>query len=612
MALRPKAAGNSFLMFLGLPFILAGLGVGIFYGGMLWDWYQARAWVEVPCILESSTLRDHMERQSSGSTRDTLMNEAVASYRYTYMNRQYQGDRVSFSLGADNFGDFQERVSNVLMEARNAGGAFRCFVSGVRPEESVLFREARWTLLLFTSVFPLLFPLVGANFFWTGLKGRRERARLHGLQGRYPGQPWRWKPEWAGDWILPKNRPSPWAWTAVTGWMFLVWGPMLYALMVDSDVTRANPVSLIGFLPVIPLGVCSVLTLRAWWRHRQPVPQVHVEPLPILTGGPLFAEVALPLKARLPPLQGMLEAQLSCHQESTVWDHRKNTSTQRELRWKDTQSVQMLSAIHEEGGCRVTVAFDIPASIPAEDQQRIGTEEFDFVSWVWELELERDGQKWCYDMPVYVPHQPLAAESPEAQAAAQVQREVQEAESAAFRLWQMQNLDADELQMHLAKRYIDFTFESRSKMPLSFDLPLRRFAQARALPIFFTLIWVCIAVGMARSDLPLIFPLLWGGTSLLLVWLLTGLFKSRTLRLDDQVMKIGWKLGPYGKSLRVHREEMVRFRVSNAGLRVNGEHYAAVYLVRQGGDKIVILDGLPGERVAESLVLLLEQWRKQA
>lgn len=612
MASRSKPASSSFLLLFGLPFILGGLGVGIFYWGMLWDWYQARAWVEVPCVLESSTLRDHMERRSSGSSRDTLMNEAEATYRYTYLNRQYKGDKVSLSLGADNFGDYQERISNVLMEARNNGGAFRCYVSVVRPEESVLFREARWTLLLFTSLFPLLFPLVGASFFWAGLKGRLSRGKVHAIQSQYPDEPWRWKPEWAGDWIQPKNRPRPWVWTAVTGWMLLVWGPMLHVLMVDSDMTRANPVSLLGLLPALPLGVCSFLTLRAWWRHQQPAPQVHVQPLPVVTGGPLKAEVALPMAESR--LQGNLEARLSCFKEWTETDSENSSITRREERWTTVQSVPLAAAIREDRGHRLKVVFDIPASLPAEDQQRIGTAEFDFLSWVWELELHGGGlkQKWCYDMPVYAPHQPLAWESPEAQEAAQAQKETEAAQDAAFKIWQMQNLDADELQMHLIRRHIEFTFESQSKRPVSFDLPLRRFSKPRPLLVFFTLIWVTAAVGMARSHLPFIVPFLFGSTSLLLLWLLTGLFKSRTLHLDDQGLQAGWKVGPYGKTLRIHREEIVGFRVSNAGMRMNGEHYNAVYLQRQGGDKVVILDGLPGKRVAESLVLLLEQWRKQA
>lgn len=63
MAIRNRPAGNRFMFFFGLPFVLAGLGVGIFYWGMLADWYRAQTWVQVPCVLERSELRDHMEKR---------------------------------------------------------------------------------------------------------------------------------------------------------------------------------------------------------------------------------------------------------------------------------------------------------------------------------------------------------------------------------------------------------------------------------------------------------------------------------------------------------------------------------------------------------------------
>lgn len=615
MASRSQAASSSFLLFFGLPFILAGLGVGIVFWGMLWHWYEARSWVEVPCVLESTNLRDHMERRSSGSARDTLMNEAEATYRYSYGGRSYQGTEVSLSLGADNFGDYQVRVSQQLLEARSAGGEFRCFVNPARPEEAILFREGRWTLLLFMSVFPLLFPLVGGLVSCTGWRGKGNRRLVHELQSRHPDEPWRWNPAWAGEWIPPKNRPRPWVWTAVTGWMLLVWGPMLAVLLVDSDVTRENPVSLLGFLPVLPLAVCGLFTLRSWLRAGQPVPQVHVLPMPVLTGGPLKAEVAVPLAGRtVLALNDRLEAELSCHKEWVEVDARRNRSTLRELRWSEKKSVSLNTAVREDRGCRVTVDFDIPASIPAEDLQPIGTAEFDFLSWVWELELRGTAmtQKWRYDMPVYAPHVPLEADSPQAQEAAEAQRERQAAEDAAFQTWQMLNLDADELQMHLARRGIDFTFESRSKKPLSFNLPVRRFGRAQPLLGFFVLLWSGGALALWQPEIPLWVPLLWVGTSLLLLWLFSSLFSSRTLRLDDEGLEAGWKLGPWGKTQRFHREEIRRFIAPGANLRVNREYYGKVKLETVAGEKIVILDALPARRVAESLVLLLDGWRKGA
>lgn len=597
------------MFFFGLPFVLAGLGVGFVYWGMLADWYRAQTWVQVPCVLERSELRDHMERRSgSSSSRDTLMNEAEALYRYTYAGREHTGNRVSLSLGADNFGDFQERVAQQMQEARNhAGGAFHCYVNPAQPHESVLFRQARWTLLLFMSVFPLMFPLVGAFISLAGLRGMGTRKKIHALQSQFPDQPWRWNPDKQGEWLLPENRPRPVRATVTLVWMSLVWGPMLFALGVESDMSLANPVSLMGLLPVLPLGLMAVHTLRSWARHARPVPQVHVQPLPVRTGGPLHVQVALPQGSETPLralAEDQLHARLSCARR---WmDHSGESSTVREEQvWTDEQTVPLSSAVREAQGSRVEVKFDLPLKAPAPEMPHLGRADDGGPDWVWALELRAPGwpQNWRYDLPVYAGGATTPG-TPESEADAALGQLKNNSEAAH----RMLELDADEVEMHLRKSGMTLQRDGQGR-PEFFDMPSARFASGRTvLTIITGILFFVVALLLffqANGIVQLVFGLFLAITG----FITFTLYTERQLRVEPEALEIIWRVGPWRKAQRLTRQEITRFD-SNQNMYVGNTSYYQVVAHTHMGKKLALMDGLQGKAVAEGIIKLLQRWHR--
>ncbi|MCA1964704.1 MAG: DUF3592 domain-containing protein, partial [Prosthecobacter sp.] len=214
---RQVADGRAVLF--GLPFIIAGLGIGGFvYFPAISTWWSACAWEEVPCWIEKADLN------SSRSRKGGTTSKATASYRYEYRGRTYHSEKVGFTGGSDNIGDFQQRAYAEIRAFAGKDRPFRCYVNPAKPEQAVIFRELRWGLMLMMSVFPMLFPLVGALISLGGLQALRKARAEAKLAQQYPSEPWRWRQEWGEETIRESKNGLP-AFLIAAGWILLVQGP---------------------------------------------------------------------------------------------------------------------------------------------------------------------------------------------------------------------------------------------------------------------------------------------------------------------------------------------------------------------------------------------------
>ena len=109
----------------------------------------------------------------------------TAEYAYQYGGKQYTGRRVSL-YGSDNVGSFQQDVYRQLSEYRKSGRPFRCYVDPQQPDESILFRDLRWEMIGFQSIFALVFGGVGFGLLAFCLLGRQGESRsgAHGRSSR--------------------------------------------------------------------------------------------------------------------------------------------------------------------------------------------------------------------------------------------------------------------------------------------------------------------------------------------------------------------------------------------------------------------------------------------
>ncbi len=150
-----------FLTLFGLPFAVVGVGASgaIYYS--VFRWVDVLDWQETPARILTVDVK-------SGD--DSISTEAT--YEYQWNGKLHTGDQVSLHFGSDNIGSFQQRVASELTSHHKSGQPFRCFVDTSDPASSILYRDLRWEMLSFLSVFGAIFGTVGGGV-------DAERADVH-------------------------------------------------------------------------------------------------------------------------------------------------------------------------------------------------------------------------------------------------------------------------------------------------------------------------------------------------------------------------------------------------------------------------------------------------
>ncbi len=152
-----------FFFLFGLPFAAVGVLAA------WWSWHAAaeadamRSWVEVPAIIKHAELKmnfpQHHGGRHEGNRGPTF--QAIAVYEYDFGGRHFTGDRVSVGGGSDNAGSFQRTAYRELQQHFLQKKVFRCFVNPERPSEAVLYRQLRWEMAAFYTLFATVFGVVG-------------------------------------------------------------------------------------------------------------------------------------------------------------------------------------------------------------------------------------------------------------------------------------------------------------------------------------------------------------------------------------------------------------------------------------------------------------------
>lgn len=100
--------------------------------------HAARNWVAVQAQVLDYDLHSH--RSSSGINRlPTVQSRLSVRYAYSYNGEDYEGDRVDFSFGADNFSD--KRRSGQMRQLRR--GTITVYVDPTQPQQSVFAAACR-------------------------------------------------------------------------------------------------------------------------------------------------------------------------------------------------------------------------------------------------------------------------------------------------------------------------------------------------------------------------------------------------------------------------------------------------------------------------------------
>lgn len=577
-----KTLGGGCAVLFGLPFILAGLAVGWFlYFPAIGDWWSARGWEEVPCWIEAASLKASHDDEG-GTT-----HEAVATYRYKYRGRTFHGDEVSFYGGSDNIGDFQQRVHEQIRAHQGGEQPFRCFVNPVNPEQAVLFRDLRWGLMLLMSIFPLLFPLAGFLISLGGLAEARKTALVKKLTTQHPDEPWRWRPEWAGETVQTSKNALP-AFLLVGGWIVLVQGPLVLAIILSGTFV-SEPLSALALLPSllawIPLAA-AWKRLKTWLALGRPslwLKQTPVRPGHTLEGELRFDRVLSPRE--------VIQAKLLCQSRRTRRNG-QNTSTVTETLWEDTLLLSAGEARREITGVALPLRVEIPRGLPCDV---IGTAPAsDRHEWMLQLTPTSGGKPAELPLPVFV-----------------TAEEAKLAEADPAHVKEVITPSTEQLVERLNFRGVRSEFDADG-IPTLIDTPP---GQSRAMALFliaFGSIWFAIFIVLVKQDAPWIFRLVWGLTSPFILGMgLWTLIYGRRVEITPDELRITTRLASLYSWRETYAPRHIIGFTSDTNMQSGNQSYYRVIAETTFGKKRTLVSGITESITAETLAKRLEEWKKR-
>lgn len=579
-AAKQLSAGCAALF--GLPFILAGLAVGWFayYPGIS-GWWAARGWEEVPCQIESVNMQSRQSKKG-GATYQT-----TASYRYRYHGREFRGDKVGLFGGADNIGDFQQRAYEQMRAFEQQSRPFRCYVNPAHPEQSVLFRDLRWGLLLLTSIFPTLFPLIGGLVAVGGFMQARDSAQVRSLIQQYPAEPWRWRKEWSGE-MIQESKKGLFAILMAAGWIALVQAPLVLALVLSGELMNSFR-SVFALLPsslaLIPLyfALRRIQTHRALGNITLRLKQMPTSPGGILEGELYFDRALSPRE--------VIQAQVLC-QRTIITRSSKSTTTTKETLWEHTEMLSASEARRDLKGVVLPLRIAIPRDLPCSRVGETSTQ----MQHEWSLQVAPGGggKATVLPLPIF-----RTTETPDITE----NDTTQGAELAAP--------TTEQLISRLRPRGVTAQFDAEG-IPELFDCAPGRLRFAALFLLFFGIIWSTAFIALVSQGAPWIFRAIWGLSSPLIVglglWMLLHRWRVEFTR-DELCME--HHLGRfYSWSEKYAPRHIIGFKY-DSNMRSGSQLYYRVRAETTFGKMITLVDGITESITAETLVARLDDWRKR-
>lgn len=382
-----KSKGIGCLVLFALPFAAAGTFVAYLLLSSLWSHFAMLKWEEVPVRILSASLQ--VQRGDSTTYR------VSAHYAYRFAGREYTGKRVGLHGGSDNLGDWQNEVYRELRIYRDSGQDFPGYVNPDAPQESILYRQARWEMLGLYAVFALVFGGVGYGMIALGVAGRKRQRRVEELETRYPMQPWRHREDWAEGEVRSSARPALIFGMAFAVFWNLISLPILFFL--PSEVLdKGNRLALLGLIfPLIGIGLLVVAVRHLIRQRKFGNSRLQLDTMPGVVGGPLAGTIHVgsgiwPEKGFDLTLEGVARR---------VVRRGGKRRTEEQLLHQESLRVPIEQLHVGATGTTVPVRFIIPFEVPP-----TGGENSDKrVLWRLSAEAELPGVDYntCFEVPVF-------------------------------------------------------------------------------------------------------------------------------------------------------------------------------------------------------------------
>ena len=429
-----------------------------------------------------------------------------------------------------------------------------------------------WGQAGFLSIFALTFGGVGIGGIVTVLRGRRSAEAALAREAQDPEAPWLWREDWAARRITDASAAEMgFAWAFAILWNLISVPGAVFG--VRAALREGNRAALIALLfPAVGVGLL-VWAVRATIRRRRYGTSVlELGTLPAVVGHALEGTLRTP--AGLRPPEGF-RVVLSCIRRVTSGSGR-NRSTSERILWQEERRATA-------SGAGVPVAFAIPADASPSDPGRSD----DRTLWRLEVSAEVPGVDYAagFEVPVF-----RTAES----ALPRTETERTVAAGTAVPADYRQPTGS-RIQVSQTRRGTEIYFP-----------PARNPGMAVSLTVF-TLIWAAAIWATIAFDAPLIFPIVFGGFGVLLVFLLIdqwmGVARVTADRGGVTIAK-GWLVVGRERTLPAAEVADVTTKI---GSQAGRTAYYDVTIVTTAGKRVTAGGGIPDKREAEWLAAAVQK-----
>ena len=411
------------------------------------------------------------------------------------------------------------------------------------------------------------------------------------LAVQHPGEPWRWRPEWAGDAILASKDGLPYI-LGIAVWILAVQLPLVVAMIFGGEMTKsafAGLALLPASLALIPLGVA--------WRRIQSrraigLPCLKLERLPLAPGRALLGR--LQFDRALSP-QSTLSVRMICQRHITRHNGNSRT-TAKETIWEHAETLSAAEARRDISGVTLPLRIDIPRGLPCSviDEDSIVTTNGEQHVWTLELRPSQGGRPAVLPLPVFA----------SSEAADEAEPVSHEPAMAAI-------LSTEDLISRLQARGLNIAFDSNG-IPTLIDCPAGRLRSMGLFLLLFGVVWSVAFVIMFFQGAPLIFQLVWGITSpLILAGGMWTLLHSRRVEIVAHELRILNRLGSFYSWRETFEPRHFTGFTHDTNMQSGNQFYYRVRGETIFDQKKALIDGITESVTAETLAKRLEQWRKR-
>lgn len=367
------------LTFMGIIFLLFGLGSIINGFSMIYNYIASSDWTRTPAEIIHVDLRTYI---NDGKRLYSL----ECMYSYDWNGVEYSGTRVGFDRYRSSDSYHRKRFS-ILKHHEKTGLAYPALVDPEHPDRSVLFRELQTTMLVF-SIAGVLFFLIGIFLAGWGIQTWQKHMKLETV---YRKRPWRAE-NIAGDFTV-RDRSVSHIYKAFGAGIGLTLFVSLFYVMFFS---QGNP-------PVIAIVVNGVFSICAVAIFAQAIyftfryikygaSTLILSQLPLVPGRRFSGLIRT--RAGIDASEGM-QLTLKCLKVYYEGEGKKREQVKKVL-YSDQMTIYKYSA--EKKTLTWTFELDVPEGYP--DYSVTGTTKY---RWILEVQANTPGIDYfsSFDMPVY-------------------------------------------------------------------------------------------------------------------------------------------------------------------------------------------------------------------